>query len=450
MKTQTLSTTLTCALLSIAALSSVSAEKILLQAAVVHRVDAPDLTPGEVLVEGRTILAVDTKVSQTADRVVNLGSAHLYPGLISAATTAGLLEIGAVRATLDFNEVGEFKPDVLSWIAVNPDSELLPVARANGITHIVPIPSGGIISGQSAVIALDGWTTEQMTVKAPAVLNLKWPDMTLDTRPKDQFPDKDNWKSLEDQAKERSKKLREIDDFFTEAEAYHRAREGKTRNDPGYAPSWEAMRPLLRGEARLMIHADEARQITNAISWAEKHHYSVILCGGREAWKLAPELAAKKIPVIFSRVFNQDEGMSPSPSHDVQAYDVNFSAPSILQKAGVTLVIGEGLGADGASNLRNLPYAAAQAVAFGLSRPDAIKSLTLNPANALGVAEKLGSITPGKQATLFACTGDILDIRQNVTHVWIAGHEVSLETRHTRLYQKYKSRPAPAAAGLPK
>jgi len=359
----------------------------------------------------------------------------LYPGMIALDTALGLKEIGAVRATVDEREVGEFTPDVQSWIAVNPDSELLPVARANGVSHFEPAPQGAVVAGQSALVALDGWTTEQMVVKKPLALHVFWPNVELSTTPKDQARDKAKWKSLDEQAKERIAKFRALDDFFKEAQAYAKAKDaaGKGQAEaPTPDPSWEAMVPFVRGERHLVIHADEIRQIKAALAWAATNHWKIILAGGRDAWRAADALAQAKVPVIYEHVFTQ-------PVRDTDAYDVHFRAPEVLRQAGVTVVFGTGV--DSASLVKNLPFQAAQAVAFGFPANEAVKGLTLYPAQLAGVADRLGSIEAGKDATFFAMDDDILDIRANVKRMWIAGKEVSLESRHTRLYEKYKNRP---------
>ena len=167
-----------------------------------------------------------------------------------------------------------------------------------------------------------------------------------------------------------------------------------------------------------------------AVQWAAKHEYKIILAGGRDAWRVADLLAENQIPVIYESVFSQ-------PARDFDSYDVQFAAPKHLFDAGVKVIFSE----TSASNARNLPYAAAQARAFGLPYEEAVKGLTLYPAQALGIADKLGSIESGKEATFFAADGDILDIRSNVQRMWIKGREISLENRHTRLYEKYRNRP---------
>ena len=420
------------------------AETVLLTGATVHTVSGPTLTNAQVLIKDGRIEAVERTTRTRANKTVKLDGLHLFPGLIAATTSLGLVEINAVRATRDMAEVGEYTPDVESWIAVNPDSELIPVARANGISHVLPVPTGGIVGGQSGLIALDGWTAEQMTVRAPVALHLFWPAMNLDTTPREEFKDKSKWKSLDDQAQERRAKLKAIEDFFKEARDYAKARERGGKNGVAPAavvPAWEAMLPYVRGERPVMVHADDVRQIKAAVKWADTHSWKIILAGAKDAWQAADLLAGKKIPVIFERTFNLGSELSSTPARDTYRYDVYFRAPEVLHKAGVKVVFSEGLGGSAATTIRDLPYSAAQAVAFGLPEDEALKGITLYPAQVLGVADRLGSIEAGKEATFFAADGSILDIRSNVKRMWIAGKEVSLETRHTRLYEKYKARP---------
>jgi imidazolonepropionase-like amidohydrolase len=424
----------------------IRAETILLTGATVHTISGATLTDGDVLIRKGRIEAVDKAIPANADKTVNLDGQHLYPGLIAASTSLGLIEINAIRATRDATEVGAYTPDVESWIAINPDSELIPVARANGLTHVLPVPTGGIVAGQSGLIKLDGWTMEEMTIKKPVALHLFWPSLALDTTPKEEFKDPSKWKSLEEQARERRAKLKELEDFFEEARAYARARDAAAQDSAKAAaivPAWEAMLPYVRGELPLIVHADELRQIKSAVHWAATNSYRIVIAGGRDAWKVAESLGQAKIPVIFERIFNQTSGLSATPARDTDPYDVYFAAPFVLHKAGVKVIFSEGLGGDGAATLRNLPYSAAQAMAFGLPEAEALKAITLYPAQVLGVADRLGSIEVGKEATLFAADGHILDIRSKVKHMWIAGREVSLESRHTRLYEKYRNRPRP-------
>lgn len=420
--------------------ANAAAETVLLKNARVYTVAGAILPKADVLISGGKIERIAPEIDTAADATLDLSGQHLYPGLIATCTSLGLIEISAVQATIDSAELGEYTPDVHSWLAVNPDSELLPVARANGITHIVPVPGAvpgktKLVSGFSGLVALDGWGMEERTVKGPVALHVFWPGMSLDTRPKEAFKNKDEWKSLEEQAKERQLRLKALDDFFADAEAYHQARAAEP------VPAWEAMRPFVRGEVPMIIHADDYREIKAAVNWATARKYKVIIAGGKDAWQLADLLAKHRIPLVFERIFTGMGRFGTRGVLDTDFYDVHFKAPGILHKAGVKVIFGEGLGGSGASNIRNLPYSAAQATAFGLPEEEAIRGLTLYPAEALGVADKLGSIEAGKEATIIAVSGSILDIRSRVTHMWIAGRPVDLSSRHTRLYEKYRNRP---------
>jgi imidazolonepropionase-like amidohydrolase len=422
-------------------LAQADSQTLLLSGATVHTVSGETFSPGQVLIQNGKITAVGATVPSGGAQTIDLKGQHLYPGIIAMDTLLGLTEIGAVRATQDSTEVGEFTPDVESWIAVNPDSELIPVTRANGIAYFEPVPEGGVISGQSGLVATEGWTSEQRAIKKPIALHLFWPRMDLDASTRERGGRRGGGggkgKSIEDQATERRAKMRATQDFFDEAKAYAKAKDASSKGSvsaPANIPAWEAMSPYVRGELPVMVHADETRQIKAAVEWAETNHYKMILVGGRDAWMSAELLASKKIPIIYSDTFTL-------PSHDTESYDVHFKAPEVLRKAGVQVVFGNGLTSMDAALTKNLPYSAAQAVAFGMPEAEALRGITLYPAQLAGVADRLGSIEPGKEATLFVADGNILDIRAQVKRMWVAGKEVSLENRHLRFYEKYKNRP---------
>lgn len=418
------------------------AESILFEHAVVHTVSGPVYTNGGVLVNDGKIAQVfdgNSSISVEANRIFDLKGSHLYPGMIAVDTCLGLTEIAAVRATEDRVEVGDYTPDVESWIAVNPDSELLPVARANGVAYFEPTPQGGVVAGQSGFDVIDGWTSEQMAVRKPVALHVFWPGLELDLRPRPSWHEPEKFKSPADQAKERRVKLKELTDFFAEARAYAQARDAAARGAaprPEKIPAWEAMLPYVKGELPVIVHADDVRQIKSAVHWAVTNGFKMYVAGGRDAFMVAGLLASNKIPVIYENVFTL-------PVRDTESYDVHFTAPEVLHQAGVQVIFGVGLDTMDAENARNVPYAAAQAVAFGMPADEALKGLTLYPAQMLGVADRLGSIEPGKEATFFISSGDILDIRSVVQRMWISGKEVSLASRQTRLYDKYKNRPRP-------
>jgi imidazolonepropionase-like amidohydrolase len=263
---------------------------------------------------------------------------------------------------------------------------------------------------------------------------VQWPSYGLDTTPKEQAPNKERWKSAEDQIKEREKRVKEISTFFDDAEAYAKAKTQSAAGSFRVVPAWESMLTVLRGEEAVVLHADESQQIQAAVEWARQRKYKVVLAGGRDAWRVASFLATNAIPVAYGHVFT-------SPPRDVDPYDVQFAAAGVLSRAGVAVTFSGAGERFGASNVRNTPYAAAQSVAYGMPRDAALKALTLEPAKLLGVSDRLGSLEVGKDATLFIADGDILDIRSKVVRMWIAGGEVPLESKHTRLYQRYKERP---------
>jgi len=410
-----------------------NADSVLYKAAAVHTVDRGIIKPGQMLVTDGRIAAVGKEFDVPANaKLVDLGKLELYPGLIAATTSLGLTEINAVRATQDTTEVGEFTPDVEAWVSVNPDSELIPVARANGFTHALVAPMGGTVTGNSGLIKTAGWGVEDMTIRPRAALHIWWPDFNLNIRPQSALRNPDSFKSPGDQAKERQKKLKAVDRFFDEAEAYAKARaaQGKFQK----VPAWEATLEATSGKQPIMVHANYERQIRSAVAWGKRRGYRIIIAAGLDAWRMADLLAKEKVPVVLDSTFRL-------PQRDTDPHDVNFRAAGVLHKAGVPVAHSVKMGSWGASEIRNVVYAAARSMSYGLPREAALQSITLQPAKMLGVGDRLGSLTPGKEATFIAVAGDLFDIRANVKKMWIAGQSVSLESRHTRLFEKYQNRP---------
>ena len=392
----------------------------------------PDLVyqPGEILIRGSKIIRIGESIRKPKNyKFIDWCEYEIYPGLISPGSSLGLAEINAIRPTRDESEVGTHTPEIEAWTAVNPDSELIPVARANGITHSLIVPLGGTISGVSGLIALEGWGIEEMAIVPKVALHIWWPGHGLS------IPGRNSaGKSLEEQKKEISKNIEDIDEFFNQSEAYARRRLSAPENKTEINPSWEAMLPFVSQKLPLVIHADEKRQISSALDWAEKRKYKIIISGGRDAWKIAERISSMEIAVIYRHVFT-------APNQLNLPFDTQFRAPGILSDAGVRISIGLGLGAWTAANQRNLPYHAGHAISFGLQRKDALASITLNPAKNFGLDHMLGTLEKGKEATFIACTGDIFDLRTSVKHMRIAGKAVALSSRHTILYEKYQNRP---------
>lgn len=397
----------------------------------IHTVSGDVIENGTVLFVSGKITAVGTGVElPEGTEQLDVSGKHVYPGMIAANTNLGLVEVGAVRASRDFAEVGDINPNVRAEAAINPDSELIPVTRANGVTLAISAPSGGLITGTSALIMLDGWTWETMTLKAPTGLHLRWPQMGVRrgrffrARP-------------EDQLKRRDESLQKIKAAFAEARAYLVAKEAESTTGIPYHDTdlrWEAMIKVLKKEVPVFVEANEIRQINAAVAWATSEDVNMVLIGGQDAWRVADLLKEKNIPVIVG-------GTLTTPLRRWEAYDTPFKNPLRLYEAGVKFCIaGTGGVSGGASNARNLPYNAAMAAAYGLPKDEALKSVTLYPAEILGVADRVGAIERGKDATLIVTDGDPLEIMTHVEQEFIQGRKIDLSSRHTQLYEKYKEK----------
>ena len=397
--------------------------------ATVHTVSGPVLNDATIVVTDGKISAVGAGISAPAGAtVIPCSGKHIYPGFIASNTVLGLIEVSSVLGTNDQNETGNVNPNIRAEVEINPDSDLLPVTRVNGVTSALSIPHGGAISGTSALIHLDGWTQEDMTVKKPVGLHVIWPSLSINRA----------WwetRSEEEQKKAREESIQAIRDAFEDARAYWTARnaEGKTgipRHDRDV--KWDAMGKALRGEIPVMFHASVLNQIRSVLRFVDEQKLkNVVLVGGTDAWRVADELKVRDIAVIT-------EAPQSLPSRSYEPYDEGMALAAKLQAAGVRFCISDG---GGSTNARNLPYEAAVAAAFGLPRDEALKGITLYPAQILGVADRLGSIEPGKTADLIVTNGDPLEITTQVEQVYVNGKTMSMETRHTRLFHKYDGRP---------
>ena len=402
--------------------------------ATVHPVSGPSIVGATVVVTDGKITAVGAGITPPAGaKVVSCAGKHIYPGLISAYTVLGLIEVNSVLGTNDQSETGNVNPNTRAEVQINPESDLLPVTRVSGITSALSVPRGGAISGTSALIHLDGWTQEDMTVAKPVGLHVNWPSLSINRA----------WwetRSEEDQRRAREEAVQAIRDAFEDARAYWKARgaEGKAgvpRHDRDV--KWDAMGRALRGEIPVMFHADALNQIRSVLRFADEQKLAkVVLVGGDDAWRIADELKARDIAVITGEPL-------ALPRRGYEPYDTGMSAAAKLHAAGVRFCISDG---GGSTNARNLGHEAAMAAAFGLPRDEALKSITLYPAQILGVGDRLGSIEPGKVADLIVTDGDPLEITTRVEQVYINGRSASMETRHTRLFHKYDARPRGALA----
>ncbi|MBA3387192.1 MAG: amidohydrolase family protein [Chthoniobacterales bacterium] len=384
---------------------------------------APDIVAGTVVFENGKITALGADVAVPANaEIIDATGKHVYPGLISANTVLGLTEISAVRSTLDVAEQGAINPNARVAISINPDSELLPVVRANGILTALTVPEGGLISGQSAVLRMDGWTPEEMTVRSPAALHVRWPDMKIDRTPRAR-------KSVDDQQKEIDKAQKTIRDAFAIAHSYW-----QTRKTPGLDfksdQRWEGLLPVFDGTLPVFVHADTLAQIEAALAWAKEAQLKIVLVGGQDAWRVAPQLKETDTPVIIALA-------TALPSRRDDPYDSAFSNAARLREAGVRFCIATNGQRSEAAHDRNLPYEASMASAFGLPRDEALKAVTHYPAQILGIGDQLGSLEPGKAATLIITSGDPLDFPTQIEAAFIDGRKIDLSNRQTRLRDKY-------------
>jgi imidazolonepropionase-like amidohydrolase len=398
----------------------------------VFPVSGKPIEGGTVLFDGGKIVAVgaDVKLPEGTETIDVTGK-HVYPGLFDAHSNLGLIEIPSIRASVDARESGTINPNVEAIKAVHPDSELIPVTRRNGVLLALTAPGGPLLAGRSSVIQLDGWTWEEMALKIDVAMHLSWPLLT---------PVRD-WRNhvpAAKQAERRDELLRELKRALDDAAAYKTAREAG-KDDPRFAidARWEALMPVLAGKQPLIVYADDWQQIESAVALADSRKLRIILHGGHDAERCAALLKERSIPVIL-------EGTYRLPIRSDEEYDAPFTLAERLRAAGLKFCIAGG-GQHATENVRNLPYHAAQSVAFGLPPDEALRAITLSPADILGVADRVGSLEAGKDATLFVADGDILDTASHVEQAWIGGRAVDLTDRQTRLWKKYqqKYRPRP-------
>ncbi|TDR45875.1 imidazolonepropionase-like amidohydrolase [Tahibacter aquaticus] len=395
-----------------------------LSGADLHTVSHGTIAGGELLIRDGKIAAIGARVDAPADALrIDLKGKRIYPGLIASDSLLGLTEVDAVRATVDMAESGSVNPNARALVAIDADSELLPVARSNGVltVHVVPrAGEDGLLTGQSALVKLDGWTWEEMSLVPSVGVHLVWPSSRVPP-----------WlpaKAQEKAAEALRKNLAAIDTAFREARSYQAARKGKLAGAEDLR--WEAMLPVLDGQQPLFVHADDAVQIRDSLAFAQRENLRLVLVGGMDAWRFAATLKARDVPVILGSSHNL-------PLRRWESYDTLYSNAGKLAAAGVRLAIAN---ESGSSNERNLPYQAASYAAFGLDREAALRAITLGPAEILGVADRLGSLDVGKDATLFVADNDALENFTHVERAWIQGREVDMSNRHTRLNDKYRGK----------
>jgi imidazolonepropionase-like amidohydrolase len=406
-----------------------TAQELVIRGGTVHTLAGPAIPNGAVLIRDGKIVAVGATVAAAPGAtIIDATGKHVYPGLFDAITQLGLTEIGAVDVTNDLTELGTFNPHLLGATAVHPASEHIPVARANGVTHAVAAPgvrTGGI-GGQGSLVNLDGWTVEEMLVAPSVGMMLDWP--TIQTRAFGFGTAAQGERSYRDAKRQYDARVDSLETWFDAARQYHHAVGAGTAVPRDLR--LEAFGPVLEGTLPLLVTANTTRAILDAVAFADSQKVRLVILGGREAWKVADTLAAKRVPVILGRT-------AALPGSENEGYDEKYAQPGRLHAAGVAFAIST----FDASDSRTVPYEAGFAVPYGLPEEEALRAITAYPAQILGVGDQLGTIEPGKIANLIVTDGNPLEIRTQVEHVVIAGREVSLENKHQALYERYRGRP---------
>lgn len=403
--------------------------KFAITGATIHTVTNGTIENGIILIDGNEIAFVGNNIKITsAYQQIDASGKHVYPGFIDSWTALGLVEISAVPVTVDNQELGEFNPHMDAFTAFNLHSASVPVTRVSGVTTVLSAPGSGIIAGKAALMDLWGYSPDSMSVKKNAALVMELPSSTGG-----------GWwddRSEEEIKKDYEREIKEINEFFEKARfydlmmnAYEANPSGKTK--PDHDPRMEAMREVLAGDVPAAIEVSREQEILDAIEWTKSQDkMNFIFVGVEEGWRVADEIAETGIPVLTTTLY--------TPSRDYDHYQKPYQNPALMMEAGVKVAIVS----DDTENSRNAPFEAGYAAAYGMGQEEAIKAMTINPAEIFGVDDKLGSLEAGKQANLFISDGDPLEPMTNIEQVFIRGYKIPMQSRHTQLYEEFLDRDA--------
>ena len=398
-------------------------------------VSGPDIENGTVVIRDGKIEAVGASLNVPAGaQIIEGRGLSVYPGMIDAGTNMGLVEVPqGANGTVDLSEVGEFNPNAKAIIAVNPHSAHIAVTRVEGVTNTVTAPSGGLISGQAALINLLGTAPKEMAVVPQAALVINYPRIGAGGGPGFGGPQQQP-ANLSETLEANARQVEQIRKMLRDAEAYGRSQDAYAKDKslprPDQNVVLESLVPYVRGQQPVIFRAEREAEIRGAIKFAEEMKLKPVILGGNDAWKVASLLKEKNVPVILT-------GVLSLPVREDDAYDTLYENPAKLQQAGVLFAISTG---DAGPEVRNLAQYAGMAAAYGLSKAEALKSVTLYPAQIMNVADRLGSIEVGKMANLVVTDGDLLEIRTRIRYLLIDGRSVVLSSRHTELNDAFKNR----------
>jgi hypothetical protein len=405
------------------------ANRYLIQGATVHPVSGPTLPKADVLIENGLIKAVGVALDGGAGAVVIDGRGlQVYPGLIDAGSKLGLTEFGQVSQATDANELGEFTPDLRATVAINPQSVHFPKVRYNGITTAVVYPSSGLIAGQSGIVRTMGSTNEEMTLNGTFSLGVTVPEgLSTDEMASLSATDRD------ERIDGIKRRRQVIVDYFEGARRYFAAKasDGSVPTDS----KLESLRPYLAGERPVAFSANGVDAINWALETARNLKLKAIIDGGRDAWRVGAALKSARVPVLLSPPVGQCPSEDPSP-YTFDPYDTNLAAAALLRREGVQFAFKS----DDWESAMNLPYRVGRSAGFGLSHDAAIRALTLDAAQILGLDSQLGSLQAGKVANVIVTDGDPLEVTTSLRYLFMDGKPVRLESHYTDLYRQYRAR----------
>lgn len=394
---------------------------------------------GTLVIRDGKIAAVGAGIDvPSGAQVIDAKGLQIYPGLFDSITQIGLREIGAVGATVDEAETGDFNPDVVAASAILPSSEHITVTRAAGITEVLAVPasggfdsfgSSGLVGGQASAIHLSGWTINEMLIKKSAAMVINWP--TIETRSFDFTTFSVKEKPYTEAKQEYDKHVDELADWLARARHYAQALGHAGPADYEADVRLASLAPVVRGQLPVLVFADEAREIRHAVEFCDQQKLKMILAGGLEAYKVKDLLRSKNIPVILRPVLTL-------PNEQDDPYDRVLSQPAELATAGVKFAFAS----FDNSFARRLGQNAANAVAYGLPYDDALRAVTVYPAQIFGLADQFGTLETGKLANLIVTNGDPLELTTDVRYLFIRGQLTSTDNKQHRLYEKYLNRPA--------
>lgn len=378
---------------------------------------------GDLLIKDGKIANIGPNLSAAGAKEIDCTGQFIYPGFIDGGTNLGLVEVSSVSLTQDARESGDVKPFLEALTAVNPSSVAIPVTRVSGVTTVIAMPEGGLIPGKAALINLVGYSPDEMYADFKA-MRMNFPSSAARGRRDRRSP--------EDRKKAEEKTFKEITKLWKETKLFAKIKAAKAKDASivqEYNPTLEEMIPVVEGKMPLFIEVNRSSDILSALKWIKKTGVKAVLTGVSEGWRVADSIAAAKIPVITGPVI----GM---PTRQSDRYDRPYANAGLMSKAGVTVAIRS----NDTENVRDLPFHAGFAAAYGMGREEALKAITIVPAQIMGLGDRLGSLEVGKDANLFICDGDPMETKTQIQQVFISGWEIPMNSRHSLLYDEFLER----------